>query len=127
MKGCSLGRMSWMRDFLVLLVHLLVTAARLVTPGGLRSVVVESVLLPWNGVPLLRPVYCERGHRRLAGKTCESKCQTCIWGCHAGGDHHRSLEPRSRAVPNGSLLLLDRYHVPSISPVPHAKFLVVMG
>jgi hypothetical protein len=34
-----------MRDFLVLLVHLLVTAARLVRPGGLRSVVVESVLL----------------------------------------------------------------------------------
>jgi putative transposase len=34
-----------MRDFLVLFVHLLVTSSRLVRPGGLRSVVVESVLL----------------------------------------------------------------------------------
>lgn len=34
-----------MRDFLVLLIHLVVTAARLTRPGGVRSVVVESVLL----------------------------------------------------------------------------------
>jgi putative transposase len=37
--------MSGMRDFFILLVHLFVTAARLTKPGGLRSVVVESVLL----------------------------------------------------------------------------------
>ena len=36
---------------------------------------------PWNGVPPSLPVYRERGHRRLAGKTYESKCQVCIWGC----------------------------------------------
>jgi transposase InsO family protein len=34
-----------MRDFVVLLVHLVVTVARLAKPGGFRSVVVEAVLL----------------------------------------------------------------------------------
>src|SRR5262245_26831542 len=34
-----------MREFLILFVHLIVTVARLVRPGGLRSVVAESVLV----------------------------------------------------------------------------------
>jgi hypothetical protein len=34
-----------MRDFIILLVHLIVTLARLARPSGLRSVVAESVLL----------------------------------------------------------------------------------
>jgi putative transposase len=34
-----------MRDCLILLVHLIVTLARLAGPGGLRSVVAESVLV----------------------------------------------------------------------------------
>ena len=34
-----------MRDFLILFVHLIVTVARLAGPGGLRSVVSESVLV----------------------------------------------------------------------------------
>ena len=34
-----------MRDFAILLVHLIVTLARLTRPGGLRSVVAESVLV----------------------------------------------------------------------------------
>ena len=34
-----------MRDFLVLLVHLIVTIVRLIKPGGFRSVVAESVLI----------------------------------------------------------------------------------
>ena len=34
-----------MRDLLILFVHLIVTAARLARPGGLRSVVAESVLV----------------------------------------------------------------------------------
>jgi hypothetical protein len=34
-----------MRDFLVLLIHFLVTVIRLGRPGGLRSVVAESVLI----------------------------------------------------------------------------------
>ena len=34
-----------MREFAILLVHLIVTLARLTRPGGLRSVVAESVLV----------------------------------------------------------------------------------
>jgi len=34
-----------MRDFLILFVHVIVTLARLARPGGLRSVVAESVLV----------------------------------------------------------------------------------
>ena len=34
-----------MRDFLILFVHLIVTVARMAGPGGLRSVVAESVLV----------------------------------------------------------------------------------
>jgi hypothetical protein len=34
-----------MRDILILLVHLIVTVARLAKPGGLRSEVAESVLV----------------------------------------------------------------------------------
>ena len=34
-----------MRDFLVLLIHLIVTVIRLGRPGGLRSVVAESILV----------------------------------------------------------------------------------
>ena len=34
-----------MRDFLILLLHLVVTLARLAGPGGLRSVIAESVLV----------------------------------------------------------------------------------
>jgi len=34
-----------MRDFAMLFVHLIVTLAQLARPGGLRSVVAESVLL----------------------------------------------------------------------------------
>ncbi len=34
-----------MRDFLILFVHLVVTVARLAGPGGIRSVVAESVLV----------------------------------------------------------------------------------
>jgi hypothetical protein len=37
--------MAGMRDFAILFVHLIVTLARLARPGGLRSVVAESVLV----------------------------------------------------------------------------------
>jgi len=36
---------------------------------------------PWHGVPPPLPVYRERGHRRLAVATYDSKCQSCFWGC----------------------------------------------
>ena len=37
---------------------------------------------PWRGVPLSLEIYRERGHRRLAARTYQAKCITCIWGCH---------------------------------------------
>ena len=37
---------------------------------------------PWHGVPSPLEVYRERGHRRLHPRTYETKCSTCIWGCH---------------------------------------------
>lgn len=37
---------------------------------------------PWRGVPPPLSVYRERGHRRLAARTYEEKCTTCMWGCH---------------------------------------------
>lgn len=36
---------------------------------------------PWLGIPPHLIVYRERGHRRLAPRTYESKCRGCIWGC----------------------------------------------
>ncbi|HUM44327.1 MAG TPA: hypothetical protein PKI14_15390 [Fervidobacterium sp.] len=36
---------------------------------------------PWQTVPPELEVYRERGHRRLATRTYDSKCSTCIWGC----------------------------------------------
>lgn len=35
---------------------------------------------PWHGVPPALPVYRERGHRRLAARTYELRCRSCIWG-----------------------------------------------
>jgi len=36
---------------------------------------------PFHGVPPDLETYRSRGHRRLAPRTYESKCSTCIWGC----------------------------------------------
>lgn len=36
---------------------------------------------PWHGVPPDLETYRWRGHRRLAARTYESKCRSCIWGC----------------------------------------------
>jgi putative transposase len=47
-----------MRDVLVLVIHLIVTAVRLARPGGLRSVVAESVLVKHQLLIL------NRGHKR---------------------------------------------------------------
>jgi putative transposase len=44
-----------MRDVLVLLIHLIITAVRLMRPGGVRSVVAESVLLRHQLLVLNRP------------------------------------------------------------------------
>ncbi len=44
-----------MRDVLILLIHLIVTAVRLIRPGGVRSVIAESVLLRHQLLVLNRP------------------------------------------------------------------------
>jgi len=63
--------------------------------------VVEETPPPWRGVPPPLSVYRERGHRRLAARTYEEKCTTCIWGCqNGGGDDHRSLEPEQAPLPH---------------------------
>ena len=36
---------------------------------------------PWQTVPPVLEIYRERGHRRLAARTYETNCLTCIWGC----------------------------------------------
>lgn len=36
---------------------------------------------PWRGIPPPLAVYRERGHRRLAARTFQEKCWSCIWGC----------------------------------------------
>jgi hypothetical protein len=36
---------------------------------------------PFQGVPPNLETYRSCGHLRLAAKTYESKCSTCIWGC----------------------------------------------
>lgn len=36
---------------------------------------------PWHGVPPDLDTYRWRGQRRLAARTYESKCRSCLWGC----------------------------------------------
>ena len=36
---------------------------------------------PWELAPPELEVFRERGHRRLAARTYESKCSSCMWGC----------------------------------------------
>ncbi len=36
---------------------------------------------PWLGIAPELPVYRERGHRRLAARTYDTHCSSCIWGC----------------------------------------------
>lgn len=36
---------------------------------------------PWRTIPPDLEMYRERGPRRLAARTYETKCSTCIWGC----------------------------------------------
>lgn len=40
-----------------------------------------STSAPWESVPPELEVYRERGHRRLAARTYDSKCSSCMWGC----------------------------------------------
>jgi hypothetical protein len=40
-----------------------------------------STSAPWELVPPELGVYRERGHRRLAARTYDVKCSSCMWGC----------------------------------------------
>lgn len=46
-----------------------------------REVEEETQPPPWRGIPPPLAVYRERGHRRLAARTYEGKCTSCMWGC----------------------------------------------
>lgn len=46
-----------------------------------RSETVPSSAPPWQGIPPELPVYRARGHRRLATRTYDVRCASCIWGC----------------------------------------------
>jgi len=48
---------------------------------GPPETVDEKAPPPWRGVPPPLEVYRERGHRRLAARTFDKKCCSCIWGC----------------------------------------------
>ncbi len=36
---------------------------------------------PWTSLTPTLETYRQRGHRRMAARTYEQKCQSCIWGC----------------------------------------------
>ena len=62
-----------MRDVLILFLHLIVTVVRLARPGGLRSVVAESLLVKHQ----LRIL--NRGRKRVLGETAKNpqSLETC--------------------------------------------------
>lgn len=42
---------------------------------------IGSTSSPWELIPPELEVYREKGHRRLAARTYDSKCISCMWGC----------------------------------------------
>ena len=46
-----------------------------------RAQVGEHSPPPWHGVAVPLETYRARGHRRLAVRTFEKKCNSCLWGC----------------------------------------------
>ena len=48
---------------------------------GLPELEDEITPPPWRVAPPPLAVYRERGHRRLAARTFQQKCWSCIWGC----------------------------------------------
>ena len=45
-----------------------------------QSTTITNTSSPWELVPPELEVYRERGHRRLAGRTYDTKCSSCMWG-----------------------------------------------
>jgi hypothetical protein len=75
----DLGTISDMRDFLVVLLHLIVTIVRLVKPGGYRSVVAESVLMR-HQLLILNRVRKRAPNLRSADRVMASLCMLFIRG-----------------------------------------------
>ena len=48
---------------------------------AVRKFAEETPPPPWRGVAPPLSVYRELRHRRLAARTYEEKCTTCLWGC----------------------------------------------
>ena len=82
----------------------------------------QALAAPWHGVPPPLPAYRERGHRRLAVTTYDSKCNSCIWGCAMAVemiiDQWNPDRRRYRRKPS----VTDLCHVPATSPVPPERF-----
>lgn len=45
-----------------------------------QSTTIINTSSPWELVPPELEVYRERGHRRLAARTYDTKCSSCMWG-----------------------------------------------
>jgi len=58
-----------MRDFLIPLVHLIVTFTRVAGPSGLRSIVAESALVRHQLLVLHRPFHASGTRFRVAQRT----------------------------------------------------------
>lgn len=52
-----------------------VSKLKVISPGS-----IINTLSPWELVPPELEVYRERGHRRLAARTYDTKCSSCMWG-----------------------------------------------
>ena len=53
-----------------------VSRIKLISPGEQGN-----TSAPWELMPPELEIYRERGHRRLAARTYEVKCNSCMWGC----------------------------------------------
>ena len=104
------GNIAGVRDFLILFVHLIVTVARLARPGGLRSVVAESVLVRHQLLVL------NRGRKRAPKLRTAIDHRRFVYAIHAPGPRspfrHRSEAFHSFLLP----------HCADEAKIPHVVF-----
>jgi hypothetical protein len=73
----------FMRDLIVLIVHLITTVFRLVQPGGVRAIVAESVLTKHQLLILNRP-RCRAPNLRILDRLIAGFCSLWIKPCRFG-------------------------------------------
>ncbi len=78
---------------------------------------------PWHGQPPELQVYRERGHRRLAAKTYDSKCSTCKWGCSMPVDITLDQWNPTKAKYRVETFCYGPLSCPSYAPGPTRKVL----